>query len=130
MKPGMYRKILTNVPASDKNPATLLYPIVPKGIETDQCESIFSYLSRLATAHHVSIARLVQSLDEMAGRKRSRHFAHLSQGKSSQEDSLIPALIAATGRSEVSGCTLASLSRTVHFHRTFVPIPFVIVRCA
>jgi hypothetical protein len=87
---------------------------------TDQCESIFSYLSRLATAHHVSMARLVANLDELTERKRSVAFAYRSQGKTCPDQDTLPfALVAATGRPEAARCTLGSLSGTIHFRGSF-----------
>jgi hypothetical protein len=93
--------------------------LIPKALGTNQAESVFSYLSRLATAHHVSIARLLEYLGEIAGQKRFSSIAHLSQGKlCGDSEALISALTKATGRGEVAGCTLRSLSGVLHFRRT------------
>lgn len=116
MRSNTRASLKLGLPTSSGSCSTRLYPMAPIALGTDQCESIFSYLSRLATAHHISIARLVQYLNEVAGHKHSRWFAHLSQGKTSHPgDILIPALIAATGRPEISGCTFESLSAVLHF---------------
>lgn len=122
MKSNTRAPMTFSLAASGGSCSTRLYPLAPMALGTDQCESIFSYLSRLATAHHVSIARLVQYLDEVAGHKQSRWFAHLSQGKTSHPgDTLIPGLIAATGRPEISGCTFESLSEVTHFRNSLRP---------
>jgi hypothetical protein len=44
---------------------TAFYPLIPKAIGSNQVESVFSYLSRLATAHHISIARLLGYLGKV-----------------------------------------------------------------
>lgn len=100
--------------SSGANRATLLYPLTPIGLGSDQCESIPGFVSRLAVAHQVSIINLIRYLDGLVERER-RDYNHLQALLRADNDTLVPSLIAATGCDELARCKLDSLSRVMHF---------------
>lgn len=97
---------------------TLLYPMMPNGLGTNQAESITSYFSRLSTAHHVTNKRLFVYLDELQGLK---HQADYYQGAMSRLQfdggALIATLVEATGRVEVAMCNFGALSKIINLYR-------------
>ena len=44
--------------------ATTLYPLAPRGVGTQDCETILSYMARLAAAHRVSLNALCDFVRE------------------------------------------------------------------
>jgi hypothetical protein len=107
---------LVETASSDANRPTLLYPLKPIGIGTDQCESISSFISRLALAHHVAIIHLIRYLDALIGRERA-DYNHLQNMLADSNDTLVPSLIVATGRSELAECRLSSLASVMRFRK-------------
>jgi len=99
---------------SGANRATLLYPLTPIGLGSDQCESIASFVSRLAVAHQLSIAVLIRYLDGLIKHER-KDYNHLQTLLLADNDALVSSLIAATGCDELGRCKLNSLSRVLNF---------------
>lgn len=102
---------------NEKRPVTtLLYSLEPKGMGTGQCESLKSYVYRLANAHRVSPAQLVRDVlwglveerQRFAYQQRRRECVNnewlVSTGM--RTSGFVQALSDATGNSALLACTM------------------------
>lgn len=104
-------------------PPTLLYGLKPYGVGSGECESLKSYISRLADTHRVSIKLLfkhVVSKQIIPVNSTLNNFFNytlknvsyiISMGKITTD--LVLLLINATGKSELVNCTLLPLKNIV-----------------
>ncbi|PRY09112.1 TniQ protein [Paraburkholderia sp. BL25I1N1] len=86
---------------------TKLYGLAPIGVGTGQCESVYSYIRRLAFAHGVPLSDLRRYLFELAGANLPRYPSTIPFRGSCPW--FLPTLAMATGRQELVGCSLYSL---------------------
>lgn len=105
-------------------PRTLLYGLRPIAVGTRYCESLKSFVCRLANEHRLSPTQLVSEVlwDRMPAMTRpniSRNYNSLfgkqrlvAPGKLSED--MVDALEIATGAMHLRACTLAPLARTLN----------------
>jgi hypothetical protein len=95
---------------------TPLYPLLPKGLGTGQCENMSSYLARLAAQHHVSIQKLCGYLVQYDPQHRSIDPDKCATARIFDTTfPLIDALETVTGRQEVRFCSISPLRTVLHF---------------
>lgn len=100
-------------PKGTMRTASRLYSLEPFGIGTTRCESLTSYLARLAAAHCVSVTTLVSR--EIAPyisdwvREGARHIYRRASAINScgkMADDFVAGLQTLTGRQDLSGLTM------------------------
>ncbi|MFM0735064.1 TniQ family protein [Paraburkholderia sediminicola] len=100
----------------------ILYPLKPKGIGTGQCESIVSYLCRLANEHHFAVDILMNRILSEIGDEDFSNWQHFSNWSSNvainisapqRTSRLLAALEASTGVLDISNLSLRRLSDAV-----------------
>ncbi|MGF6875247.1 AraC-like DNA-binding protein [Paraburkholderia sp. MM5477-R1] len=96
---------------------TDLYPMVPRGLGSSQCESVRSLICRLAVAHTVSYPTLVRYIiaKRCPSIKPWPTVLPTSWGALLFASPLIQAVADATGISDVKVCNLSSLARVIDF---------------
>lgn len=98
---------------------TELYPFVPNGVATSQCECLDSLLRRLALAHTVAYPALVKHVYKThCSSKRPFRFATRDYRRSLLFNSpLLSSVAEAIGRDEVKLCTLNTFDRLINFSK-------------
>ncbi|MFM0735063.1 TniQ family protein [Paraburkholderia sediminicola] len=97
---------------------TVLYSLAPKGLGTHECESLLSYVARLAEAHRVSLAALCEYVRQQTPSAGWRRWLNPVVGLSLRvPEAFISTLIALTGQSSIKLCSFDSLSNVVHLHK-------------
>lgn len=99
--------------------ATSLYPLTPKGIGTQHCESVLSFVARLATAHNVSLSALCDFVRTQTPGADWQPWSNPVLNLSLQvPDAFIRTVVRLTGISSLKLCSFDRIRDLVHLHKS------------
>lgn len=98
---------------------TTFYPLVPKGVGTLDCESILSYMARLAAAHRVSLNALCEFVREQTPDADWSSWHNPVLNLSLRvPDSFLETVIRLTGQPSLWLCTFDRIYDLVHLRKS------------
>ncbi|WP_322032821.1 TniQ family protein [Paraburkholderia sp. J76] len=98
---------------------TSLYSLTPKGVGTQDCESILSFMARLAAAHNVSLNSLCEFVRTQTPDADWLSWRNPVVNLSLRvPDAFIETVIRLTGNSSLQLCSLDRIRDLVHLHKS------------